>query len=268
MSGSLSVFEFWDYKAYLRGRLTGTQTSFAQALRCQPAYVNRVLRGEAHLSSDQAYLASKHLGHSADERRYFLHLVLHNRAGSVEIQNHYRAELQAMRHAQLELKRRVPLRQPLQAEHQAVYYSQWLHAAVHLALTLPNLTQVRPIAAYLGVKPEAVSESLTFLCAAGLAEKEKKRDGYRVTQAQVHLDPASPLISRHHANWRLMAIRQLENPRPESFHYSSVVSLSEQDVFEVQRLLTEAIERIRERVRKSPAEHVACYAMDFFTLGA
>ena len=112
----------------------------------------------------------------------------------------------------------------------------------------------RRIAEHLGVRPEAVSESLGFLCAAGLAEKEKRGEGYRITQAQVHLDPASPLIPRHHANWRLMAIRQLENPRPESFHYSSVVSLGEQEVFEVQRILTEAIERIRQRVRESPAE--------------
>ena len=89
MPQTRALFEFRDYKAYLRQALErrreherGSQARLAESLRCQSAYLSMVLRGSADLSIEQADGVNVFLAHSAKESHFFLILVQRARAGT------------------------------------------------------------------------------------------------------------------------------------------------------------------------------------------
>jgi hypothetical protein len=73
------------------------------------------------------------------------------------------------------------------------------------------------------------------------------------------------MISKHHINWRLQAIRSLERKDMDGvLHYSSVVTISKKDVIEIKSLLVKAIESSKAIVRDSKEEELHSLCLDFF----
>jgi hypothetical protein len=71
--------------------------------------------------------------------------------------------------------------------------------------------------------------------------------------------------TRHHVSWRLQAVRALEQDS-KGFHYTSVVSMSEDDAPAVRTIMVDAIEKVRAVVKQSPEKGAYCYALDFFSI--
>lgn len=92
--------------------------------------------------------------------------------------------------------------------------------------------------------------------------------GLQVGATRIHLGNDSSLISKHHTNWRIQAIRSLDREdrtqQNEDLHYSSVVSLSAADVLKIKAMLVETIESFNATVAPSKEELVQCLALDFF----
>jgi hypothetical protein len=82
----------------------------------------------------------------------------------------------------------------------------------------------------------------------------------------IHLGTDSPLLAKHHSNWRVKAIQSLDHAHPENLNYSSVVSIAHRDAQEVRNILLQAIEKIRAVVRPSTEEGVYCYCLDLFKI--
>jgi len=266
------IFEFQDYKAYLSawmksrpGAGRGDKTRIAQASRCQLAYVSRVLNGAAHFSTEQAAALNELLEHTEDEADYFLLLVQRARAGTSVLQKYYDRKIQKALDLRLILKNRLTDKKTLTREDQAIYYSDWLYSAVHLAVLVPRLRTPQSIANYLGASVEKIVRSLEFLEAVNLVIKKERE--YFPGNTRIHLESDSPMISKHHTNWRLQAIRSLERTSPSELHYSSVIGISQGDLPRVREVMVKAIEEIRSVVRNSKDESVYCYSMDLFALG-
>lgn len=272
MSAS-KVFEYVDYKAYLKNRLdggggprSGKRTAFARALGCQAAYLSRVLNGDAQLSLEQADRASQFFGHAAEEERFFFYLVLWNRAGTLSLRKKLATELASLKESQLQLKNRVPLQQPLALDRQVTYYSAWYYTAVHMLLDIDADWTPDRIARALGLSLERTQQVLAFLVESGLVERA--RDGYRIREKQTHLDAGSPLVSRHHINWRMRAIGHLESGEADGLHYSSVITVAREDIPKIREILLSAIEQVRGTVRATgPEEVLYSYALDLFPVG-
>lgn len=107
----LSVYSYRDYKAYLNKVIKLRPRSFrkalAHAISCQTAYVSHVLNGNAHLSSEQAEAASRFLGLSRAETRFFLLLVEYTRAGTESLRSLLREELDEVRNRELVIREKV-----------------------------------------------------------------------------------------------------------------------------------------------------------------
>lgn len=82
----------------------------------------------------------------------------------------------------------------------------------------------------------------------------------------MHLHSVSPLVAKHHTNWRMRAIASLDADPGQDLHYSSVISVGEKDISKLQAILIEAIEKARALVRDSPEEAGVCYSLDAFRL--
>jgi uncharacterized protein (TIGR02147 family) len=266
----MRLFDYKDYKNYLTdffdatGR-SGKRSAFSKAIGCQPAYLSRVLNGEAHLSPEQVDKASEFLGHTREEEKFFFFLVLWNRAGTPSLRKKIGDEIKELRDQHLLLKNRVSLRQPLPPDSQVTYYSAWYYTAVHMLFDIDEAWTPDLIASTLGLSLKRVSEVLSFLSENGLIQRTTS--GYKILERETHIDSQSPLVAKHHINWRVKAIQSLEHGREESLHYSSVISVANKDIPKIREIMVDAIERIRRTVKISqPEETLYSYCLDLFPL--
>lgn len=265
-----SVFDSTDYRQYLElkaggaDRRTGIKAQIAKALRCQPTYVSQIFGGKADLSIEQAESLNEHFGHSKEESHYFLLLVQRERAGTKSLERYFEAQLQEIRDKRLVLTQRLGAKERLSDLDQATYYSSWVYAAVHIAVTIQGLRSREALAGHLALPIAKVTEVLDTLMAMGLVEKSDA--GYTSARQQIRLGNDSKNILRHHTNWRLQAAESLDREQLTDLHYSGVVSLSRDDVVKIKSLLLDAIQRAQSIVRDSNEEELCAIAVDWFSM--
>lgn len=268
-----SIFEYSDYKAYLRdwlerpgGSSRGERTRLAEAVRCHNGYVSQVLNGAAHFSLEQAEAINHHLGHGKDQGGYFLLLVQAARAGTPGLRAHFTEQMKALVEKQFVLKDRLKFQKTLTREDQATFYSSWHYGAIHVLVSVPGCHTEKGISDYLGLPLTKVTAVLDFLTSVGLIARKDGR--YEIGARHIHLENDSPMISKHHTNWRLQAIHSLDRARQGDLHYSSVITASHEDSVRIREILVRAIEEVRGVVRQSRDEGAFSYAIDFFGLSA
>ena len=257
----VSVFDHKDYKIYLNLRLNnpkqggghGARSRLSQAIGVQTAYTAQVLRGTAHFSGEQAEAANEFLGHSEEEGHYFLLLVLLARAGTRALKARYLKQMERSLESRQVLKTRLGVKQPLSEADQLTYYSSWHFAAIHALISIPGFQSVETLSERLRIDKKRIANALDFLITSGLIVRNT--DGkmpYSIGEARIHLGVDSPLVSKHHINWRMQAVRALENPLQQNLHYSSAVSLSALDATVLREQLARNIEQLKAVVKKSP----------------
>ena len=265
-----SVFEFQHYKPYLRlktgpvGTKKGIKSALAEALGCQSTYLSQILHANADLSLEQADRCNAFFGHAKEESAFFLLLVQKDRAGTVSLARHFEEQIDEILRRRLVLTKRLGEKAVLSAESQSVYYSSWVYAAVHIALTVPELRTREALATYFHLPRQKVTEALEFLVSAGLAAPDGA--AYRVGESHVRLGNDSHNIVRHHANWRTQALEALDREQLADLHYSGVVSLSRADVTKVKDLLLETVKNAQAIVKDSREEELCVMNLDFFSL--
>jgi uncharacterized protein (TIGR02147 family) len=267
---SKEIFEFRSYKDFLHSRVGppksrhGLRIAMAKKLRCQPTYVSQVLNGRAHLSLEQGEALSDFFGLTSDQRHYFLLLIQWERAGTPSLASYFKEQLEEIKTRRLILTARLGGENKLSKEHQSIYYSSWHYAAIHMALTIPQLRSPRALAKALGLSLKRVSEVAEFLCSAGLAQK--KGELLETGTNQIRLGKESHNILKHHTNWRHQAIDSLDRETLADLHYSGVVTLSREDVLKLKNRILEFIQESVKTVRESKEEELYCLAVDFFSL--
>jgi len=268
----VSVFECAGYKEFLRKWLEsqprGAKVNVARAARCQSAYFSRVLNGTADLNLEQGQGAAEALGLSDQETHYFLLSIQHDRAGNGKLRTYFSKQLEDVKRERLNLKERFKVKMTLSHEDQATYYSSWIYCAAHVLLSVPQYQTKETLSAKLGLTPSRTNEILEFLCGTGLAKFEKNR--YQIGTTRIHVGKDSPLLSKHHMNWRVQAMRSLDREGVSHFsddlHYSAIVSLSQSDSERLKDHLVRAIEYFNATVKDSNEEKVQCFTLDFFDL--
>lgn len=264
-----TLFDYLDYKTYLaefirtqpmKGR--GFKAKLAQAMKCQSAYLSRVLNGNAHLSLEQAQMASMLIGHTKEEQKFFLLLVLHTRAGTRELRDEFHQQIEQTLQQRLNLKNRFNVKKTLSREDQMTYYSAWYYSAIHFLLTISEYQTREAIAQRLKLPLKKVSSILDFLVSIGLAAREGNH--FKTGVSRIHLENDSPMISKHHSNWRMKAIQSVDQEEIDEMHYSAVVTIAKKDAVKIKSALIEAVERVRLMVKESKEEELFCYNVDFF----
>lgn len=266
----MEIFDFTDYKAYLNYRLDdrqmgggrGSRAKLSRFVGCQTAYTAQVLRASAHFSLEQAESINEFLDHSRDEGSFFLLLVQFARAGTARLRQRFAQDIKATTRSRLALKNRVAVSEELGERDQATYYSAWYYAAIHALVSLEGYQLPGQIAARLGISVERAQSALIFLLHTRLLVKDGER--LKVGVARIHLPHDSPLVAKHHINWRLEAIRALEQDQLENLHYSSAITISKKDSVKIREQLVKTIAQIKSTVRDSKEEELHALSLDFF----
>lgn len=265
-----SVFDFASYKEYLVFRVgkkserRGLRSALARSLGCHPTYISQIINGPSHLNLEQGERLGEFLGHSPSEQHFFLLLILKERAGTHSLKTYFDTQLKEILRQRMVLTERLGKRSIVSKEFQSKYYSSWIYAAIHIALTIPSLRSKEALAKHLALPLKKVTEALEFLVESELVEIKKNQ--YYATKTQIRLGNDSENIVKHHSNWRTRAVESLDRERLEELHYSSVFSLSHEDVLRVKDLLLECIRKNSEIVKDSPEEELYALCMDLFSL--
>lgn len=270
MTRDTTLYEYQDYRLYLRDKLQrlslrGAQSKLAEAIRCQPTYVTLVLQEKSHLSQEQAMLASEFLGHSDLETEYFLTLLQWDRAGSDKLKSFYLGKLKELKSQSGKIGRRIKPQRTLSAEHQALYYSSWAFAAIHMAVTISELQDRHQIAKQLNLPVKNVTRVLDGLLEMRLISN----DGGRLKPAEKEIWIGGESFNKiqHHTNWRNRAIASLDSESENELHYSAVVTLSQSDLPRVREVLLNAIKQNVEIIKSSKSEdELFCFTLDLFDL--
>jgi len=263
------IYAFTDYKALILSLIEaqpnggrGVRGRLAAAIRCQVAFISHVLAGNYHFSAEQAEACARFFGLGKEEAEFFLLLVSENRAGTPELRGLFQKMIDERKKQHRQLQTRTKIEQTLGREEQATYYSHWYYAAVHMLLTIPAYRAPEEIRRRLKLSPKVVNQVLKFLLRTGLARQEGNL--YVPGNALLHLEPDSPLIARHHANWRMAAAQALGDESPHDLHYSGVVSCAAEDLPVVRERIAKCLEDCMAVIKPSPAERLVGLCLDWF----
>lgn len=263
----IDLFNFNSHHAILLWKIEqaegrGTKSKLAHAVNCQASYLSLVLKGKANLSLEQVEAACRHFAFNADETEFTLLLTQKDRAGTTYLKDHFAQKIDALKARRLLLVERVGKATSLTPDQQATYYSAWTYAAVHIALTIPELRTPGAIRAYLGVTMEQVMKALEFLESVGLCVKVG--DEYQTTKNVVRLSKESNNIVKHHTNWRLRAIDSLERERDHEMHYSAVFSANRETALKLKDSMLEHIKTFLKDIQAADEKDLYVMCFDLF----
>lgn len=266
----VSIFSCSDYKKFVfevleamprRGR--GQLAKMAIHLGLHAARISQIFNGDLHLTADQAQKVATFLGLGTIETEFFITLVLRDRAESKELRAIFEGQLERMREKAKQIVNRVPRDLVLSGEQKAEFYSSWFYSAIRLATSIDSIDSPLAVAEFLGLDRARVAAVLEFLLRSGLCIEVDGR--IRMGPKTTHLEQTSPLVLRHHSNWRVRALNRHESLRPEELAYTCPVSIRAEDMPEIRELLTQTIEKFLKRVTASdPADTLACLNVDWF----
>ena len=266
----MNVFDFSDSTQFLRAFLRkqpkrgyGILSRWALKLRVTPTLLSQIMKGKKSLGLELAHGLASEIGMGKAETNYFLLLVQYERAGNSGLGEFFREKLDEARIAARSLENRIENVKELSAETRTEYYSSWIYSGIRNLAACEEFQDIDRLAQRLGLPRPVIAGIVDFLVRGGLIEIEPK-GAWHTGVKSTYLRPDSPLVAKHHQNWRLKAISRLDQKKPEDLFYTSPMSLSKKDAIEMRKLLVDMIEEIHRKADPSPEETVRCFNLDWF----
>lgn len=266
----MTIFDFSDYKQFVKQRLEsmprkghGQYRKIAQFLSVNSVTISQIFHGDRDLSVEQACELRDFFGLSALEGQYFVYLVERERAGTQKLKKMISERLEDLCFKSEDLKQRLPQKMELSEEKRAIFYSKWQYSGVRLLSSIPGFQTVDSISQHFKLSRAEAARIIEFLLATGLCQESSGK--ISMGPSSTHLEATSPLISRHHTNWRLKAIEHLDQLSPQELCLSMPCSLSEKAMRQIRKELVDCIERITKLIDEAPSEQLACLNVDLFS---
>lgn len=263
-----NIYLFNDYVGYIKWKIEMNsserryKTRLAEAASCQPSFLSQVLGGAMDLTPDHAMGLSEFWGLNHLENDYFLTLTLMARANSRSLKEFYKKRLEGIRKQNEKMADRFQVDtfvdQPVKS---ALYYSHWLHTAIHMLIGIKAYGSVEAISDYFSISSEQTMRILELLASIGFVEF---KNGYWFcTENNIHISKDSNMFLLHHQQWRQKCITSLENDK-NAVNYTSLYTISKDDQVVLKNMIFEFIEKTRSIVVNSEEQKLMCFALDFF----
>ena len=269
MGDSMNILLFDDYKQLLRAKIKtmprrghGQVDLMAKALGVHQSFVSQVLNTDRNLSDEQAFLICRHFRFTDIESEYFVALVQLGRCTNSGLRELLKKNLLRIRNQTSiseALDRNITA---LAEEDKQVFYSNWCYMAVWLLTAVPQMNTVESISRQLHQPQSRIKEIINFLTRVGLCEEKNGKLSIKIKRTLV--TSGSPMLSRHHMNWRLRAMDTLQSSSIGSVFYTHPMAISEKDAMLIKEILIKTIANIEPLVEPSPAEKIYCLNIDWF----
>lgn len=264
-----SIYEFNDYKKYLKSWLNqqpkagrGLIKKMADHLRMSSTMMSHILSGEKHFSMEAAHDLTIFIDLDEMESEFLLLLISYAKAGSFALQERYRKKIQSEQKKASEITNRVKADLELPEVAKTVFYSHWLYTGIRNMSACPGLQNIDEIADHLNLPRAIIKKVVDFLVKNELCiEKNGK---LQPGPKQTHVGHQSPLVSRHHQNWRLQGFSKMIDSDDKNLFFTAPMSLSHETAELIRQKIPTFIEEIINLVRPSPSESVRCLNIDWF----
>jgi uncharacterized protein (TIGR02147 family) len=269
----MRIFDFDDYKTFVLARIKampnrghGEFRKIAQALRTHSTRISHVFQGNVDLTLEQACGLATHLGLNDLETEYLVALVQRERAGTPALKRVFERQLEAAQAKSRELVHRVDRDRVLTEADKSTFYSNWYYTGIRIASSVPEYQNVDALAQYFDLPRGTVQKVIDFLLQTGLCIADEKNEGrIKMGPKVTHLEATSPLVARHHANWRMKAMQRHEKLGPSELAYTAPISIAEKDQDAIREMSVNFVERVLKVVKASePEEKLMCLCVDWF----
>ncbi len=266
MSRNFTVFDFADYRSFLKHQIheseRGFQTKLAKTMGCQAIYLSRSLKGDAQLTEEQGFRAAKFLELSKGEMEYFLDLVRLGRASDPDLVVYLNLRLKTKAEEFREVAKRVSGEAlAISLESKVEYYTSWKYSTLHLATSCSGLQTDKALAQRFSLEIDEVNKIMQFLIDAGLVSKEN--DKYKFAGSSLHLSKASPLHKVFQRERRNLTARALEKSQNDSLHFSSAFATSRLHCLTIRESLLAIIEKTHLELASTQPEDLQIMTIDF-----
>lgn len=264
-----SIFEYDHYREFLSEWLSsradenrGAQGRLASAMGISSTMMSLILKGDKQLNAEQAIEACEHMALNERETDYFLLLVEYGRSGSHKLSSKLKKRINEMREEQKNLSKRLKKDRQLSEEEVSIFYSHWLYSAASLACALPEVNDVQAIAKRFNISTVLAAQIIEFLLSAGLSEKQKGKLHYG--NVYTHLESNSPNVIKHHQNWRIKSMNDMDTVNDKNLFYTGPFALSKAAAEKIRTLLPQFIEEVVQIAGPSDSETMYCFNLDWF----
>ncbi len=264
----MQVFDFNDYRNYLgtvfsgSGEGRGKRLKLAEYLNCQASFLTQVFSGKAHLSLEHAIKTSQYLNFNAIENDYFMLLVQKEKSGNKDLEKYFGEKIQHIRNEREQINARIKVQTDLTLEDQMKYYSVWYYCAIHILTSIPGCNLPDVISQKLKLDILIVKDSLEFLVEKGFVKIINSK--YVIGSRRIHLKKGSPMLPRHHSNWRMKAIESVDRETADDLHYTAVLGIAKDDMKIFREKLLKLLEEFEPIVTRSAEDSQVVLLLDLF----
>jgi len=267
MQKSENVFDYRDYKAYLKFRIDslterGIVKKMAEAAGCQRSYLSQALNGKVHLTKDHGWGICEFLHLSDLESAYFLLLLELARAVSRSYRAKIERELLEIKKQRDDLGKRVRRQEVGTSKEAQSYYSAWYMSAIHILLSIDGYKTADAIARRLELPVQLAESALSNLERLGFAKRTQS--GWGFLGRGIHVPHHSPLVAFHHANWRQRAVFNAQTLDSRSVHFTNIQSMSRETFEVLKQMMRDFVEKANQLSEPSPAEELVGMTLDLF----
>ncbi len=266
--GTISIFEYEDYRAYLRDlyeHLKKTQSCFsyrffsARAGFRSPNILKLVIEGKRNLSPRSVEKFARALKLKKDEAEFFRALVNLNQARTVEEKGHHAEQLMRLG----PFRRMHPIRKD-----QFEYYALWYNIPIREMLVLPTFSEdARWIAKALvpPVSPQQARRAIDLLLGLGLVKRDEEG---RLVQAEAHIttgdEVTSTSVKGYHREMIQKASEAMDRfSAPERDISSVTLALSEEGFKQVKALIQQFRKELLAIAGRGERSPQAVYQINF-----
>lgn len=267
----MKIYQFISYKTFLQScfkdiSLKKKKSQLAQFLNCQPGFISQALsEGKTHFTTEHIYKTGLFFNLDEKEINYLILLLQYEKAGTVELQKHFKNQIDEMQNENKEITTRIKKSNRKLLDHEkAIYYSHWAYMAIHMSVSLPELYSQKLIQEHFHINFDFCNSVIQFLLETGLIEKNGNK--LSIGKTRIHLERNSPLVKSLHQNWRQKAIESLVDTNEFNLHYSSVLALSKKDALKIRGIILELIKQKEEILIPSPEEEIVAFNIDYFKI--
>jgi uncharacterized protein (TIGR02147 family) len=265
----ISIFDFSDYRKFVstwlaqqphKGR--GFFTQLATKLSTSNAAVTQIFKGHREMSQEHALELSEEFNFNPKELLYFLLLTDYSRTSSHKLKKVLSLQIQKTQTEQKDLVNKVEKDKVLTDEMKSVYYSSWVYTGLRNLIATEQYNSIHLLAERLKLPPNQVNKAIDFLIQNQFLTFEKNK---LITGPQkTHLESNSPFITKHHQNWRIKSLVEMENHSEKDLFYTAPMSLSEDLAEQIRGQLAEFIKNLVTEIGPSKSETVRCLNIDWF----
>lgn len=264
-----NIFDYSDYRDFIKKWLEHMKaekksnlTQLAAAAQVHTTFLSQVLSGAKDLSLEQAAYISQYLEHTKIEKEYFFTLIQLDRAGTTILKGYWRERLNEVLAEKNKLSHRFEKHRQLNFEQKAIFYSSWIYAAAWSWTGLGIGQTVSEVAERFQITRDRAEDVLLFLAQTGLCVESG--GVFRPGEMHVHIPSDSPLVAKHHSNWRLKALQRMDRPQADELNFTAPMSISLEDFGKIREKLNLTIKETVEVAKSSEAEDLVCLNIDFF----